>query len=78
MIYCRLGRKCFFDFIEGKKQLVLFDWSNNSGVIDVKMDSLFLKKHHLLRCRDYLSLLNWSGALLLSLLLKLPLRKYEP
>ena len=39
MIYCRLERKCFFDFIEAKKQLVLFDWSNNSGVIDVKMDS---------------------------------------
>ena len=39
MIYCSWARKCFVDFNEGKTQLVLFDWSNNSGAIDVKMDS---------------------------------------
>ena len=38
------------------------------------MDS-YLKKNHLLRCCNYLSLLNWIGALTLSLLLKLSLRK---
>ena len=26
------------DFNPGKTQLILFDWSNNFGVIDVKMD----------------------------------------
>ena len=39
---------------------------------------LFLRKKHLLRCWGWLSLLNWIGALTLSLLLKLPLRKLEP
>ena len=39
------GRKCLlismkvpFDFNAGKTRLVLFDWSNNTGAIDVKMD----------------------------------------
>ena len=32
------GRKGFVDFSAGKTQQVSFDGSNNSGVIDVKMD----------------------------------------
>ena len=32
------GRKWFVDFNAGKTQLVLFDRSNNTGAIDVKMD----------------------------------------
>ena len=32
------GRKWLVDFSAGKTQLVLFDRSNNTGVIDVKMD----------------------------------------
>ena len=32
------GRKWLVDFNAGKSQLVLFDWSNNTGAIDVKMD----------------------------------------
>ena len=39
--------------------------------------SLFLRKNHLLRCWGSLSLLNWTEALTLSLLLKLPPRKLE-
>ena len=35
------GRKWLFDFNAGKTQLVLFDWSNNTGAIDVKMDVFF-------------------------------------
>ena len=31
----------------GETQLVLFDWSNNSGSIDVK---IFKEKNHFLRC----------------------------
>ena len=38
---------------------------------------LFLRKNQFLRCWDWLSLLNWIGALTLSLLLKLPPRKLE-
>ena len=41
-----------------------------------KRISLFMKKHHLLRC--WVSLPNWIGALTLSLLLKLLLKKLEP
>ena len=36
------------------------------------------RKNNLLRCRGWLSLLNWIGALTLSLLLKLPPKKLEP
>ena len=32
------GRKWLVDFHAGKSQLVLFDWSNNTGATDVKMD----------------------------------------
>ena len=31
------GRKWLVDFSTGKTQLVLFDWSNNTVAIDVKM-----------------------------------------
>ena len=49
--------------------LVLFMW---------KWIGLFLRKNHLLRCWSWFSLVNWIGALKLSLLLKLPPRKLEP
>ena len=32
------GRKWLVDFNAGKTQLALFDWSNNTGAIDVKMN----------------------------------------
>ena len=38
---------------------------------------LLMRKNHLLRCRVWLSLLNWIMALTLNLLLKLPPRKLE-
>ena len=44
------GRKWLVDFSAGKTQLVSFDWSNNTGAIDVKMNGLFLRKNNLLRC----------------------------
>ena len=37
-------RKSLVDFNTGKTQLVLFDWSNNSGAIYVKMDGSVLKE----------------------------------
>ena len=38
------GEKWLVDFNAGKTQLVLFDRSNNTGAIDVKMVGLFLRK----------------------------------
>ena len=32
------ARKWLVDFNAGKTQLILFDWSNKTGAIDVKMD----------------------------------------
>ena len=42
-----------------------------------KWMGLFSGRNHLLRCRGWLSLLNWIGALILCLLLNLPPRKLE-
>ena len=37
------GRKWLVDFNAGNTQLVSFDWSNNTGAIDVKMDGSVLE-----------------------------------
>ena len=55
--------------LTGLITLVLLMW---------KWISVVLRKNHLLRCWGLLPLLNWIGALTLSLLLKLPPRKLEP
>ena len=39
-----LGRKWLVDFNAGKTQLVSFDWSNNTGAIDVKMNGSVLEE----------------------------------
>ena len=44
------GKKWLVDFNAGKTQLVLFDRSNNNSSIDVKMEGIFLRKNHLLKC----------------------------
>ena len=38
------GKKWLVDFNAGKTQLVSFDWSNNNGSIDVKMDESVLEE----------------------------------
>ena len=38
------GMKWLVDFNAGKTQLVLFDWSNNNGSIDVKMGGSILEE----------------------------------
>ena len=38
------GRKWLVDFNAGKTQLVSFDWSKNTGAIDVKMDGSILEE----------------------------------
>ena len=37
------GRKRLVNFNAGKTELVLFDWSNNTGAIDVKIDGSVLE-----------------------------------
>ena len=52
------GRKWLVDFNYGKTQLVLFDWSNNTGAIDPsKWMGLFLRKNSVIKCWSWLSLL---------------------
>ena len=43
-----------------KRQLVLMDWSNDSGAIDLKMEGSVLEKNNLLRCWDFSSWLAWG------------------
>ena len=38
------GKKWLLDFIAGKTQLVVFDWSNNNGSTDLKMDGSVLEE----------------------------------
>ena len=38
------GKKWLVDFSAGKTQLVLLEWSNNNGSIDVKMDGSVLEE----------------------------------
>ena len=45
------GRKWLVNFNAGKTQLVSFDWSNNNGVIDVKMDGSVLEEKSSLKMR---------------------------
>ena len=49
----------------------------NSVAIDVKIDGSALEEKSYFKILGCLSLLNWVGALTLSLLLKLPPRKLE-
>ena len=51
----------------------MFDRSNNTGAIYVKIDGSVLEENHLLRCWGWL-----DCALTLSLLVKLPPRKLDP
>ena len=48
----------------------------DTGAIDVKVDGFVLKKKLFLRYQGCLSLLNWIAAVALSLLIKLPSRKW--
>ena len=59
-------------------QFVLFNWSNTTVATDVKMDESVLEEKSSFKMLglSFLSKLEW--ALTLSLLIKLPPRKYEP
>ena len=70
--HCELRQKVTVHFNAGKTWLVLFDWSNNTAAIDAKIDRSVLQEKSSFRCWGWVSLLNWIGALILPLLLKLP------
>ena len=72
------GRKWLVDFNAAKTQLILFDQSNNTEAIDVKVDESILEEKSSSKMLGLISLLNWIGALTLSLVLRLPPRKLEP
>ena len=71
------GRKWLADFNAGKTRLVSFDHSNNTGAIDMKMNSSVLEEKSFFKMLRSLSLLNWIGFLTLILLLKATPRKLE-
>ena len=57
------GRKWIVDFNAGRTQLISFDWSNNIGAINVKMDwSVFCQKssYHLISSKLSFKL-NWGS-----------------
>ena len=70
------GKKWLVDF-SGGKTLVSFDWSNNNGSIDVKMDGSILEEKSSFKMLGltFSSKLDW--VVTLSLLLKLHPRKLE-
>ena len=51
-------RKWLLDFNAGKTQLVLFDWSNNTGAINVKMDESIVEEKSSVKM---LGLTFWIG-----------------
>ena len=71
------SKKWLVDLNAGKAELVSFDCSNSTGVIDMKIDWSVLEEKSSFKILEliFFSELDWS--LLLSLLLKLPPRKLE-
>ena len=57
------SRKWLVDFIAGKTQLVSFDWSNNTGTIDVIMDGSFLEEKSFFKMLEltFSSKLDWGS-----------------
>ena len=56
------GKTWLFAFNVGKTQLVSFDWSNNNGAIDVKMDGSVLEEKSSFKMLGliFFSKLDWS------------------
>ena len=57
------GKKWLVDFKAGKSQLVLFDWFNNTGSIDVKMDGSFVEEKSSFKMLGltFFSKLDWGS-----------------
>ena len=55
------SRKWLVDANAGKSRIVSFDWSNDTGAIDVKINGSIFEENHLLRCQDvFSSNLDWG------------------
>ena len=65
--------RCLVHFNAGKTEPVSFDWSTNSGAIDMKSDKSALGEISSFKMVGLSLFSNWIGALTLSPLLKLPL-----
>ena len=72
------GRKCLVDFNAEKTQLVSFDRSYNTGIIDVNIDGSAPEEKLYFKVLVLIFSSNLIRALTLSLLLKLPPTKLEP
>ena len=57
------GKKWLVDFNVGKTQLISFDWSNNNGTIDVKMDGSVLEEKSSFKMLGltFSSILDWGS-----------------
>ena len=57
------GRKWLIDFNAGKTQLVSFDWSKNTGAIDVKIDGSVLEEKSSFKMLGltFFSKLDWGS-----------------
>ena len=57
------GKKWLVDFNAGKTQLVSFDWSNNTGAIDVKIDGSVLEEKSSFKMLglNFSSKLDWDS-----------------
>ena len=71
------GKKWLVDFNGGKTQLFSFDWSNNNGSIDVKMDGSVLEEKLSFKMLELTFSPKFDWVLTISLLPKLPPRKLE-
>ena len=71
-------RKWLVDFNTGKTQLVSFDWSNNTGAIDVKMNRSLLEENSSFKMLHltFSSKLDWSSYI--TSIAKTAPRKLEP
>ena len=57
------SKKCLADFNAVKTQLVSFDWSNNNGSIDAKMDGSVLEEKSSFKMLEltFSSKLDWGS-----------------
>ena len=55
------GKRWLVDFNAGRTQLVLFDWSNNNGSIDKKMDGSVLEEKLYFKILGWPSKLDWDS-----------------
>ena len=63
MRHCGLGQKDLVDFKTGKTQLFLFNWSNNTGAIGVKMNGSVLEEKSFFKMLrlTFSSKLDWDS-----------------